>query len=268
MEIVTICSTKGGVGKTTISYNFGEWLAANGNQVLLIDLDQQCNLSQLYGLESTSNNIGNLFDKLNDEEMSVYHTTSENIDIIPGYKKLHRLIANIETDPHKYFFLFRWFRKNYETVKKYDYVIVDCHPSFDTLVKNAVAVSDVLFCPITPTEHGYDAKFTFMDDFVEYKESEAIDMSTEESYVRAKVYYIGNMVKHNTESSRNFLKIIENNPEVIAVLPNRELFNRSTLEHTPLVKMERSDESKYKRYASTYKEIDAEFKKMLEAFNH
>ncbi|WP_025021572.1 ParA family protein [Ligilactobacillus equi] len=89
MEIVTICSTKGGVGKTTISYNFGEWLAANGNQVLLIDLDQQCNLSQLYGLESTSNNIGNLFDKLNDEEMSVYHTTSENIDIIPGYKKLH-----------------------------------------------------------------------------------------------------------------------------------------------------------------------------------
>lgn len=162
MEIVTICSTKGGVGKTTISYNFGEWLAANGNQVLLIDLDQQCNLSQLYGLESTSNNIGNLFDKLNDEEMSVYHTTSENIDIIPGYKKLHRLIANIETDPHKYFFLFRWFRKNYETVKKYDYVIVDCHPSFDTLVKNAVAVSDVLFCPITPTEHGYDAKFTFM----------------------------------------------------------------------------------------------------------
>ena len=51
MKIVTFAAKKGGVGKTTLTYNFGEWLANqenaehSKNKVLLIDLDNQCNLS-------------------------------------------------------------------------------------------------------------------------------------------------------------------------------------------------------------------------------
>ncbi|MBI2465423.1 AAA family ATPase [Candidatus Shapirobacteria bacterium] len=40
-------NNKGGVGKTTLSYNVGVFLAKQGYKVVLVDLDPQCNLSRL-----------------------------------------------------------------------------------------------------------------------------------------------------------------------------------------------------------------------------
>ena len=39
MKIITFSAIKGGVGKTTLAYNYGEWLASKGKQVLFIDLE-------------------------------------------------------------------------------------------------------------------------------------------------------------------------------------------------------------------------------------
>ena len=44
MEIITFAAVKGGVGKTTLSYNFSGYLADLGYKVLMIDFDHQCNL--------------------------------------------------------------------------------------------------------------------------------------------------------------------------------------------------------------------------------
>ena len=41
MLIITICSTKGGVGKTTLTANLGGILADNGSRVLMVDADIQ-----------------------------------------------------------------------------------------------------------------------------------------------------------------------------------------------------------------------------------
>ncbi|TVX19564.1 ParA family protein, partial [Streptococcus pneumoniae] len=48
MKIITFAASKGGVGKTTLTFNYGEWLASKGHNVLFIDLDHQCNLTQCY----------------------------------------------------------------------------------------------------------------------------------------------------------------------------------------------------------------------------
>ena len=50
MKILSIAAIKGGVGKTTLTFNFGEWLAEKGNNILYIDLDHQCNLTQTYDI--------------------------------------------------------------------------------------------------------------------------------------------------------------------------------------------------------------------------
>ena len=34
MKILSFVGIKGGIGKTTLSYNYGEWLAKNNNKVL------------------------------------------------------------------------------------------------------------------------------------------------------------------------------------------------------------------------------------------
>lgn len=50
MKVLTISAIKGGVGKATLAFNYGEWLTEHGNQVLFMDLDHQSNLSQTYNI--------------------------------------------------------------------------------------------------------------------------------------------------------------------------------------------------------------------------
>lgn len=43
-KIISVVSEKGGVGKTTTAFNLGAALKKEGNTVLIVDLDKQCNL--------------------------------------------------------------------------------------------------------------------------------------------------------------------------------------------------------------------------------
>ena len=48
--VISVVSTKGGVGKTTLTANLGGLLAALGLRVLAIDADKQASLSKYYRL--------------------------------------------------------------------------------------------------------------------------------------------------------------------------------------------------------------------------
>ena len=54
MATVTVCSTKGGVGKTTLTANLGGLLADLGARVLLVDADVQPTLSSYFPVERRS----------------------------------------------------------------------------------------------------------------------------------------------------------------------------------------------------------------------
>lgn len=48
-KIISVCSEKGGAGKTTATLNIARGLAKKGKKVLVIDLDQQGNASRALG---------------------------------------------------------------------------------------------------------------------------------------------------------------------------------------------------------------------------
>ncbi|MEI7419211.1 ParA family protein, partial [Pectobacterium parmentieri] len=52
MQVISVISTKGGVGKTTIAANLGSFVADAGFRVLLLDLDMQPTLSSYYELSN------------------------------------------------------------------------------------------------------------------------------------------------------------------------------------------------------------------------
>src|SRR3984885_11083185 len=48
--ILSICNFKGGVAKTTTAAHLAQYLVLNGYRVLLVDLDAQASLTQLFGI--------------------------------------------------------------------------------------------------------------------------------------------------------------------------------------------------------------------------
>src|SRR4051794_6724153 len=48
MKIVTLYNHKGGVSKTTTTFNLAHMLAMKQKRVLMVDADPQCNLTELF----------------------------------------------------------------------------------------------------------------------------------------------------------------------------------------------------------------------------
>ena len=47
MRIVTLYNHKGGVSKTTTTYNLARYLKNKGKKVLVVDADPQCNMTEM-----------------------------------------------------------------------------------------------------------------------------------------------------------------------------------------------------------------------------
>lgn len=65
MRTIALFNNKGGVGKTTLTVNIADALAAAGKRVLLLDSDPQCNLSSFYMDEKY---LDSIYGDLDDED--------------------------------------------------------------------------------------------------------------------------------------------------------------------------------------------------------
>lgn len=257
MEIVSFIAIKGGVGKTTLCYNYGEWLAKNGKNVLLIDSDHQCSLTQTYDIYRDSGTIADVFINQSTPEIINIH---DNLSIIPASMKLDIVNNEIQTKANKELLMYMWLSDNFENLKHFDYILIDCHPDFSTITQNMIAISDTLFSPIEPSEYGFIAKDN-LELRLEQLRNEVINVQTRESFITAKLRYIGNRIKHNTSSSREFVQTMREDEHTVAMIPEREIFNKTTLNHQPLVLMNREELTKPNQ--RIYDEVNKIFKILL-----
>lgn len=162
--IITIANEKGGVGKTTTTLNLGAALTARGKKVLLIDFDQQCNLSDYLGFDfGRCKTINELL-----YEAVVYggvesfddfiKTNIESIDYIPSSKRLASIgnILNNDDNVLKDILSSDYFNK-------YDYIIIDCHAVADILVSNALVASDKVIIPAQAEKYAVDGVASMVD---------------------------------------------------------------------------------------------------------
>jgi chromosome partitioning protein len=145
---VTISNQKGGVAKTTTCLSLGACLAEMGQNVLLIDLDPQANLTLSMGLkpDKLRRTIG---DALlgNSSLVSVSHESQTfGLDIAPANKEL-AILDKILYGRQGYEFHL-WNSLDAMGGGFYDTVLIDCPPSLGTLTLNALTVADLLIVPV------------------------------------------------------------------------------------------------------------------------
>lgn len=144
---MTIVSTKGGVGKTTLTANLGGILADAGYRVLMIDADPQPTLSSYFRLRSQS--ASGLTKLLVNSTLTdvISQTDIENLDIVLSDDPNNHLRDWIRDTPDGRV------RLKYLLEKMdlpYDFVLIDTQGAVGPLQDAAVAAADFMISPIPP----------------------------------------------------------------------------------------------------------------------
>ena len=140
MEVITVTNQKGGVGKTTTAHHLAVGLKNRGYKVLLVDSDQQGNLT--YSLNCNYNaSIYDVITGVIPAKDAVFH--SSQCDIIAGDVRLSKAEKELVDTGREYFL-----RDALEPLKnEYDYIIIDTPPTLGILTINALTCSNSVVIP-------------------------------------------------------------------------------------------------------------------------
>jgi|GEM_PF-207997 len=149
MKIIGIISTKGGVGKTTLTANLGAILADMGQRVLLVDADPQQTLSRFYTIrEQAPFGLTQLF-KSSNPAKCISTTVIDGLDLVIGDDKksdgqiptlLNESLANIQNLAAAL----------HQVKQQYDYVLIDTQGTTHKILDAVVYAADQLLSPVPP----------------------------------------------------------------------------------------------------------------------
>ncbi|WP_045391821.1 ParA family protein [Vibrio rotiferianus] len=156
-KIVSHSNEKGGVGKSTITFNQACRLAEQGRRVLILDYDGQRNMTKtLFGgnmslvekAEKVAFTTADLFSpNTKIEEVRVCESPlSPNIHFIPSHKAKIAEVMNSGADKAK---LLIENPKKFIYQLDYDYILIDTPPSLGITQLSAIATVDLIFIPVT-----------------------------------------------------------------------------------------------------------------------
>ena len=146
-----VAQNKGGVGKTTITVNVAVALANRGYQVLIVDLDAQCNATNHISVTPAvelSYSVADFFDDYKRFEPNLallkdQQTRFNNVSLLPSSKRIGDAARNLQRNsPIPNEILSRILSR---IESDYDFILVDCPPEIETLTFNAlVAVNNFI----------------------------------------------------------------------------------------------------------------------------
>ena len=177
---IALFNHKGGVSKTTTTFNLGWMLAHKGKRVMIVDCDPQCNLTgMVLGFrdteafaaiyESKSGKVRNIRDGLapafESRPVPLEAVVCEpvkgqpNMYLLPGHigfaeyevvlgmaQELSSSLVSLQNLPGSLHYLFTKTAKKYEI----DFILVDMGPSLGPINRNLLMTSDYFIVPMFP----------------------------------------------------------------------------------------------------------------------
>jgi chromosome partitioning protein len=148
-RIIAVANQKGGVAKTTTAINLAASLAMAGQQVLVVDLDPQANLTSGLGLKGQSAPGGTVYEALTSEAEDVHSfvmpTSFDHLSIVAANRQLTGAeieLVTLDAREHRLRRLLQRLRPEFQ------YIFVDTPPSLGLLTLNGLVAADTVLIPL------------------------------------------------------------------------------------------------------------------------
>jgi len=176
MKRIALFNHKGGVSKTTTTFNLGWMLASKGKRVIMVDADPQCNLTGLvlgaekfskFYEEANPQNIKDSVSPVFKGRLKLIQPVEcqqvkgvEGLFLLPGHLELaeyevklgiaQQLSLNsmfsLQNIPGAFSYLLKITAEKYSA----DYVIIDMNPGLGSINQNLLMTSDYFIIPTAP----------------------------------------------------------------------------------------------------------------------